>query len=966
MKRKWAYLCIAAVLNAALLGSASAAAPPQSTAGSAIGQDTYDAQKALADAFHNAHCPKAPCPPNTMTTPTTAEVLKFTIDMAKAEGWSTVAHAPGYLGTTTTAPDVAPGVDEPVPSTIMQVTSGGAFVGVWWKKGPGATDWVKLVSGNAGSISVTAPLSIRASTDTTTATSTGPVPVAADPVISAPTDLVSTTSTIGATDGLALRTGTSTSTQSSAAIGDGPVVIPVYGSTVQPLGTDSATGTTKQPSDSGHKHALPTDLVRTTDTRLGTDTIRGSLTAGKVPVATGPQALADSLISQNTTSSNVSVAGDFGVGAVPSADGWNRTLRLNGASTARLILTTDDASVVGGLFQHTGWMGAALLSGTVSNHPFGIVVNNALAGAWSTSGLGVGIAGPENAEGWQRALEVHGTDNAKLQLTTATGGILGGQWAASLPFISGAGYYLGTRSNHAVYLITNGALRLTLGTDGSAAFTGAISAANISTTPTASYIPKAYTDHTIDDGWIKSSIARTTDTRFGIATNLATTASPVNTATWGGVSTEASRGDHIHAHGAQPIGDGTNHAAVSASYNGFATPAILAASTNADTGTGTTGYIPQWLGLRYLGDSQIAANTTAAAVAIGTTPTNPDGWNRSLEVYGTNHSRLLLSTNSIVGGAWSNNGGAFGGGAGYYTGTTSAHPYYLIAGGSIYATFNSGVAAFQMAISAPNISGTPSAYKIPWADASGTLNAWITNDVTTAGLTPTYLPIASGSRVLVDGPLRLYSGIVYGDSVGLSLGGTISASNISDGAAPAIVVKTDSGGHLNGGIIPYGAAMPPSAFQTHTPGPGSSYYTARENHTHPPVPQVSWAGGPSYTSWYIVPTSTAVVIEWPVELTGVGPTAIAGEDFEYYCDSVSTCAVYYEVWVGGNPHACNGVFLNNATENIDAYSYRWWNTVSNTFSRTTAYGVKVCARATFDETGGYLYLKGAHIALTTN
>lgn len=1150
MKRWWVVLGLAAVLNAALVGSGSAAIPPKATAGAAMGQDLLDAQAVLSKAFHDAHCPKAPCPPNPMTTPADAELRTFAIEMAKAQGYATVAHAPGYLGTTTNEPNLDPGVNEPVPSLIMQIDGQGAMTGLWWKTGPAPIDWVLLGGGAAGSVdsrrlyfwdsvaggggaelypriktnlgngqysatvssgsgitgiaSLVTPVgspgiarfsagdykarfwakvdnangvtkfglgvwmqtgaqrfqlgstawtddvdslaaSARALRVSVTAdalhhssggdtdrlyvmlsaqsTSTVPVTVTVnfddsshvsyldvpfgvrDSASTTPTDPARFTALLATSDvnldvqaalekldrhthtgmvtdtdlvhssapvaveggGLSIRpataTGTSTGTLTAVGVGNAPVlslsaklkagpgvalqgtgtatateaylredptVQVVLGSNVQPLGsaTASGTSTTLSPSDHRHSHGdqaggtlhaivttlvngfmaaadkikldaipSPTSIVTSTNTNtnlsgsgtagygakwsgtyslvpslyyddganagigvgtnvsasykltvggsawiagdvnisggiigggvavacssgsipranssgkidtscMPTNVLYGSLIVGKIPVATGAQSLGDSLISQNTTNTSISVAGDLGVGAASTSDGWNRTLRLNGSSTARLILTTDDASAVGGLFQHQGWMGApGLLVGTTSNHKFGIVVNNALQGTWSTSGLGIGIAGPENAEGWQHAFEVHGTDNAKLQLTTTSGSMIGGIWAASLPFISNAGIYYGTRSNHAVYLITNGTLRLTLGTDGTATLPGKLS--------------------------VGGGVELTGDTALGSNS-------------------------------------------ISKSADGVL---IVAGQTN---------------GFRV------------------------NNYNNSVELMKVTASGLT----------------------------------------------------------AVNITSTPGTYKIPNTGAGTNLDSWVSFTPyvlqSSGGLTPTYLPIASGGRALSDGPFRLYSGIVYGDSVGLSLGGPVYATNISDGAGAAIIVKTDSGGHLNGGIIPYGGATPPPAYWGATPGPGTSYYTARENHAHPPVVQVSWAGGPGYTQWYLVQPSTTTVgrlIEWPASLDNIGSSSQADISFEYYCDSLSTCGLYYIVYIGGTPGSCDGSVVTNGTTTVSSYQFVRRNyRVGFTYSGES--GIKVCARSTFDEgVGGYLYLKGAHIQMTKN
>jgi hypothetical protein len=61
-----------------------------------------------------------------------------------------------------------------------------------------------------------------------------------------------------------------------------------------------------------------------------------------------------------------------------------------------------------------------------------------------------------------------------------------------------------------------------------------------------------------------------------------------------------------------------------------------------------------------------------------TTPENSEGWNKVLDVYGANHSKILVTTNSIQTGMWSHNLGALGAGAGGIIGTHSNHPFSII------------------------------------------------------------------------------------------------------------------------------------------------------------------------------------------------------------------------------------------------------------------------------------------------
>src|SRR5690349_18019265 len=81
--------------------------------------------------------------------------------------------------------------------------------------------------------------------------------------------------------------------------------------------------------------------------------------------------------------------------------------------------------------------------------------------------VGVGTTTAENAENFTRVLDVLGTTNAKLSVRTGTGKVDGRLMAHdSGIYGSAAGMLVGTKSNHALGLATNGATRLTVTAEG--------------------------------------------------------------------------------------------------------------------------------------------------------------------------------------------------------------------------------------------------------------------------------------------------------------------------------------------------------------------------------------------------------------------------------------------------------------------------------------------------------------------
>jgi len=115
--------------------------------GDSIATDAFDEQKAQGDAYVTEHAP-APIPPPD------PDAVAFALLMTKVMGTAIARHVVGYWGTVVTAPDVAApgGLNLPIPCTVMQVDSGGVFVGVWWKTGPGALDWESQTSSGGTTI----------------------------------------------------------------------------------------------------------------------------------------------------------------------------------------------------------------------------------------------------------------------------------------------------------------------------------------------------------------------------------------------------------------------------------------------------------------------------------------------------------------------------------------------------------------------------------------------------------------------------------------------------------------------------------------------------------------------------------------------------------------------------------------------------------------------------------------------
>ena len=71
--------------------------------------------------------------------------------------------------------------------------------------------------------------------------------------------------------------------------------------------------------------------------------------------------------------------------------------------------------------------------------------------------------------------------------------------------------------------------------------------------------------------------------------------------------------------------------------------------------------------------------TFSGNVGIGTTnPENSEGWDRVLEITGSNHAKALVSSSNVKAGIWSHNTGIYYAPAGGITGTWSNHPFSIM------------------------------------------------------------------------------------------------------------------------------------------------------------------------------------------------------------------------------------------------------------------------------------------------
>lgn len=194
-----------------------------------------------------------------------------------------------------------------------------------------------------------------------------------------------------------------------------------------------------------------------------------------------------------TVNGELYTTGNTGIGSpIPeNAEGWSRVLDVLGTTNSKLSIRTNtiDSRI---MTHNSGFYGATagMIIGTRSNHPVSIVTNGTLAltiaanknislsgsltvnsELFTTGNAAIGTISPENTEGWSRVLDVLGATNSKLSVRTST--------VDSRIMTHNSGFYgapagmiIGTKSNHPVSIVTNGALAISISADNNVSLTG--------------------------------------------------------------------------------------------------------------------------------------------------------------------------------------------------------------------------------------------------------------------------------------------------------------------------------------------------------------------------------------------------------------------------------------------------------------------------------------------------------------
>ena len=108
-----------------------------------IANEVVANQQSAANDYLAANLP----PGQLASIPANSGAQSLGLLMQRIQEAAILEHVPGYCGTTPDDPSTV-GKDFPVPSFIVQVDGSGAYVDLWWKKGPATTDWTTLGGGS--------------------------------------------------------------------------------------------------------------------------------------------------------------------------------------------------------------------------------------------------------------------------------------------------------------------------------------------------------------------------------------------------------------------------------------------------------------------------------------------------------------------------------------------------------------------------------------------------------------------------------------------------------------------------------------------------------------------------------------------------------------------------------------------------------------------------------------------------
>ncbi|MFE7088391.1 hypothetical protein ACFU8T_13365 [Sphingobacterium spiritivorum] len=147
----------------------------------------------------------------------------------------------------------------------------------------------------------------------------------------------------------------------------------------------------------------------------------------------------------------VNLLADFGTGI---SGGWARGYRISNNDDSESFIqlgTMGNYDITGKSFQAYSYIGKNY------DRPFMIFQPD--------GNIGIGITTVENNEGWEKALQVHGTDHAKLLVTTNA--VRTGMWSHNSGYYgAAAGGMVGTHTNHPFSIITNGVSKVTILSNG--------------------------------------------------------------------------------------------------------------------------------------------------------------------------------------------------------------------------------------------------------------------------------------------------------------------------------------------------------------------------------------------------------------------------------------------------------------------------------------------------------------------